>query len=112
MSDYESHIGKIRKVIPNANETFEELSKRLSLENGCEEDLYYEGYLFDEFYDKFIKVDKTIFEIFDHKEKDYDDCSCEITDNNNGTFSFSTRFYNGGTCLSEMIGDELKKLKK
>lgn len=34
MSDYESHIGKVKKVEPLANESFEETCKRLWVENG------------------------------------------------------------------------------
>lgn len=113
MSDYESHTGKLRKVEPKENETFEQLCKRLWIENGKPEDEYREGGLFGEFYEKYINDnDETVWEIFDHEDLgDADDMFCRISDNKDGTYSFHTRFYNGGTCLSEMIEDEIGNIK-
>jgi hypothetical protein len=111
MSDYEAHTGKIRKLEPLEGETYEQQCKRLYFEKGGKGE-YYEGALFDEFYDDFIRVNKNVlYEVFDHEEKDYDDMFCDLTDNGDGTYSFTTRFYNGGTCMSEMVEHELKKIK-
>lgn len=109
MSDYESHKGKIRKVLPQGIETFEEMCKRLWVENGKKEEDYYERVLFDEFYDKYLKIKGICWEVFEHEDRgDADDQFCQLHDNGDGTFSFHTRFYNGGTGLSEMLADELK----
>jgi uncharacterized protein with von Willebrand factor type A (vWA) domain len=35
----------------------------------------------------------------------------EMEPNTDGTVSFTMRFYNGGTCLSECIEEGLEKLK-
>lgn len=111
MSDYESHEGKIRKVIPREGENFQELCKRISLEKGAKEEDYYVGYLFDELYDIYVRGnDETLYEVFDHSKRDPSASYCDFIDNGDGTFSFSTMFYNGGTCLSEMLGKKLKKL--
>ena len=113
MSDYESHMGKLRLLQPNENETFEEQCKRLWIEESqfTPED-YEEGDLFDDYYEKFININGKLWEIFDHEELgDEDDMFCRLHDNKDGTFSFHTRFYNGGTYLGEMISDELEKLK-
>ena len=112
MSDYESHSGKIRLVQANSDESFEDQCKRLWVENGKSLENYDEGELFDEFYEKYLKINGQIWEVFDHVEKDPYDASCTLNDNGNGTFSFDARFYNGGTCLSEMIRDGLNKLIK
>ena len=116
MSDYESHTGKLRKVEPKENETFEQLCKRLWIEESqkgdeyTEED-YKEGSLFGDYYEKYINDnDESVLEIFDHeKEDDSDGTVCKIFKNTDGTYSFYTHFYNGGTDLSEMIQDGLKK---
>jgi hypothetical protein len=117
MSDYESHTGKLRKVLPQENETFEQLCKRLWIAEALKgdeytEDDYKEGALFSDFYEKFINQnDEFVWEVFDHKELgDEDDSFCRINDNKDGTYSFHTRFYNGGTCMSEMLEDEIKNI--
>lgn len=119
MSDYESHSGKLRKVLPNEGETFEQLCKRLWNEeaiNGDEytEEDYEEGGLFSDFSEKFISDDdKAVWEIFDHEELGEDeDAFCKIHENKDGTYSFHSRFYNGGTCLSEMIEDSIGEIKE
>ena len=118
MSDYESHTGKLRKVQPQENETFEQLCKRLWIaeaQKGDEytEEDYSEGSLFSDFSEKFLNQnDEFVWEIFDHEELgDEDDMFCKIHDNKDGTYSFHTRFYNGGTYLSQMIEDELINIK-
>lgn len=112
MSDYESHSGKIRILEPNKNETFEDQCKRLWVENGKLIESYDKGELFNEFYEKYLRINGKIWEVFDHKSLgDDDDSFCRIHDNKDGTFSFHTRFYNGGTGMSEMIADELKDMK-
>lgn len=114
MSDYESHTGKLKKVLPNENETFEQLCKRLWIENGKQnESDYEEGSLFSDFSEKYInQKDKFVWEVFDHEELgEEDDMFCNIHDNKDGTYSFHTRFYNGGTYLGEMLEDEIKNIK-
>ena len=114
MSDYESHTGKLRKVEPKENETFEQLCKRLWIEESQKGDEYTEadyeeGSLFGDYHEKYINDnDESVWEIFDHKDLGEDeDMFCRIHDNKDGTFSFHTRFYNGGTSLGEMIEDEI-----
>lgn len=113
MSDYESHKGKIRRVLPQGIETFEEMCKRLwiDLHDGRDVEDYYEGCLFDEFYERYLKINGICWEVFNHEDRgDWDETYCHLNDNKDGTYSFHTRFYNGGTGLSEMIESELEKL--
>jgi hypothetical protein len=49
---------------------------------------------------------------FIKSEIDADDGIYQLTPNEDGTLSFTMRFYNGGTCLSECIEEELLKLNK
>lgn len=100
MSQTELHIGKLRKV---------ELEQNQSLEDFYKEKLKNIG--IDEFYEKYFVINNVIWEIFDHEEKDDSDDIYELKPNEDGTLSFIMKFYNGGTCLSECIEEELKKLK-
>ena len=113
MSDYESHSGKLRLVEAKENETFEQQCKRLWIENGQDESEYEEGELFSEFYEKYFHVKGRVWEVFEHEEfGDDEDMFCRLHDNKDGTLSFHTRFYNGGTCMSEMVEDELEKVSE
>lgn len=110
MSDYEAHIGKIRKIQPLENESFEDQCKRLYYEKGGKSEDYYEGLLFDEYYNDVFHINGVLYEIFEREEKDPYEYYCHMTDLGDGTYSFNTMFYNGGTCLSEMIEEALEKL--
>lgn len=60
-----------------------------------------------------IKIHGVWYKIEKSIETDYDcDYFCEIHDNNDGTFNFHSMHYNGGGSLSEVLGDEMKKLYK
>jgi len=110
MSDYEQHFGKLRLVPQEEGQTMDELCKSLWVKEGQSADDYEEpSTLFDEYYEKYIMVDGKLWEVFDHTESD-DDTDFHIADNKDGTYTFQTRFYNGGTCLSEMLEDAIKKL--
>ena len=45
-----------------------------------------------------------------HKEEEACDYVSYINKEPDGSYDFIMMFYNGGTCLSEMIGDELENL--
>ena len=114
MSDYESHSGKVRLAIPNENENFEQQCKRLWIENGFSIDEYQEPNdlfgMFVDTADKYLNVNGKIWEIVEHIEDPDEDMYCNLHDNHDGTFTFRTRFYNGGTDMREMITEELEKL--
>ena len=134
MSDYEKHIGKLKKVdlskYDNSTEKFFEeqyrklfayQSKREIKEayqyaenykyrrnRGPWEYLFFNNcYEFD-MIDKFYVVKGNVYETIEDKEVD-DDASF-LKDNGDGTYDYFMEFYNGGTCLSECIEYELEKL--
>ena len=135
MSDYEKHIGKLKKVdlseYDNSTENFfEEQYRKLFTDLGEEEikDAYswsencayrrnrgtWEYLFFDNCYDfdmegKFYVVKGNIYETIEDKEVE-DDASF-LKDNGDGTYDYFMEFYNGGTCLSECLEYELEKLK-
>lgn len=111
MSDYESQSGKI-KLASIENETSDDTCKRIWLEKGHKEEDYTKSNFFDEYYEKYIRVKEKIWEILEVEDHgDDDDMFCRLHDNKDGTFSFHTRYYNGGTCMTEMLQDELENLK-
>ena len=134
MSDYEKHIGKLKKVdlseYDNSTEKFFEEQYRKLFTDLSEEEIKesyswsensayrrnrgpWEYLFFDNCYDfdmegKFYVVKGNIYETIEDKEVD-DDASF-LKDNGDGTFDYFMEFYNGGTCLAECIEYELEKL--
>lgn len=115
MSQEEIHIGKLRKIkLETDLQTFykEKLLSKNLIQN-------FDNWDFDDWEDafkwnfrnKYFIVNEQVFEVFDHKQFDYEDIYY-LKDNGDDTFDFVMKFYNGGTCLSECIEEELEKLVK
>ena len=133
MSDYEKHIGKLKKVdlseYDNSIEKFFEEQYRKLFTDLTEEEINeayhcaeiykyrrnrgpWEYLFFDNCYDfdmsdKFYVVKGNIYETIEDKE--VDDASF-FKDNGDGTYDYFMEFYNGGCCLGECIECELEKL--
>jgi len=112
MSSTETHFGKLKKVETD------------SIEGWCKEKCFKKGVvelssynkdwqeqLLDEDYESVFIVNGEIWETIEHTEYSEDDDLCIFTKNEDGTVTFATQFYNGGTCLSEIIEEELTKIK-
>lgn len=134
MSDYEKHIGKLKKVdlskYDNSTEKFFEEQYRKLFTDLSEEEIKeayryaenskyrrnrgpWEYLFFDNCYefdmeDKFYVVNGNIYETVEDKEIDGD--GSFLKDNGDGTYDYFMEFYNGGTCLSECLEYELEKL--
>ena len=108
MSDYKRQTGKIRKVIPNENETLEELIERIKIENNVTDldDIDVIPYQ-----QKYIITTDSLYEILECEKKDAYDSFCDLNDNKDGTYSFHAYYYDGGTYLNEMIENEIYKIK-
>jgi hypothetical protein len=118
MSQTETHIGKLRKVVLNEGYSIEDWCREKCQDNGVPNMLpelhnsWQETLLYHlDLYEKIFFVNGEIWESFEHKELDDDDIY-EMEQNEDGSISFTMRFYNGGTCLSECIEEGLEKLKK
>lgn len=133
MSDYEKHIGKLKKVdlseYDNSTEKFFEEQYRKLFAYLSERDIkeayhYAENYkyrrnrgpweylFFENCYEfdmggKFYVVKGNIYETIEDKEVDE---ASFFKDNGDGTYDYFMEFYNGGVCLSECIENELEKL--
>lgn len=66
----------------------------------------------DPYPEKVVKVHGECWEIIeDSQEEDYEDLSIMMP-NSDGTFDYIMQFYNGGTCLSEMLENKIKEMYK
>ena len=115
MSQTETHFGKLRKVVINEGYNVEDWCREKCTDAGYTEIASYNEnwleQLRDVFYEKYFVVDGEIWEAFEHIENDgFDDIDIMIP-NEDGTITFIQQFYNGGTCLSEVIEEGLEKLK-
>ena len=115
MSKTALHIGKLRKIELKSDQSLEDFYKEKLKEIGITElrkyDNDWEDAFRDEFNEKYFIVNNIIWEAFEHEEKDDSNDIYELKSNPDGTLSFIMKFYNGGTCLSECIEEELEKLK-
>jgi hypothetical protein len=122
MSRTETHTGKIRVITRTTKDTKEYINKNLSeywgaqlLGNGRiyinETEKFDEDYCDKEFpYDVVeVKDQFWLIEFVKHKEFDEDEDLAELSINEDGTYDFTCQFYNGGTCLSEVLGHILKE---
>lgn len=116
MSQTETHIGKLRKVSLENFSNIEEWSKQKCFELNLNElESYYRGW-FEKLsseteYRNYFKVDDEIWESIEHTEIDEGDNIDYMVKNDDGTVSYVTQFYNGGTYLGECIEDGLRRLK-
>lgn len=113
MSNYEFHSGKLKIVPKLENETLEEQCKRLlNISKLPEYYLSWGEFLINDFGDEYIIINDIVYEIYDHIEYNNSKDFFNITSNDDGTFKFIGQFYNGGTCLYELLEEELIKLNK
>lgn len=116
MSEMEHHIGKLKEVKPTENESFEQLMKRILIENNKDENLptyckNIQDYFNDEFYKAgFYAYKNKVFEVIDENFEDSDDI-IKAKLEENGDISYQLRFYNGGASFSECLEEALNKLK-
>lgn len=111
MSHTETHFGKLRKV--ELTTTSEEFFEQRCNELGITERASYNDTWYDELRNetsKYYFIDGEVWEVFDHISGDSEDIDI-MTPNEDGTITFLQQFYNGGTCLSEVIEEGLKRIK-
>lgn len=115
MSNNETHRGRIIPILREDNENFSEYVERatgiefLSVE-GEETDDILEFIDHNNLYDKFFFYDEKLYKIDDEEFEDDDDyVKHKVLED--GVIEYSCRFYNGGTCLSEVIEEILQETK-
>lgn len=115
MSDYEQHSGKLRKIEIKEGETLasvlEGIAKKKKIKWTEEYKQDPEEFVSDNS-DEFLIVDGELYQIYDWIEEEEEDSFCRLTPLPDGSLSFISRFYNGGTYLGEMLEDEIKSYNK
>lgn len=113
MSSTETHFGKLRKV--NYEGTLEEFAEKFLRSKKVKKiPSYCESWvetLRCDYNGTFFISGEDVWETFDHTESGNGDIDIFIP-NPDGTITFIQQFYNGGTCLTECIEENLEKLKK
>lgn len=66
------------------------------------------SYINDPSCPKYMIIHKKIYEVLQNIE--IGDYFCELTENPDETISFLASWYNGGACLEEVLGNEMKKI--
>lgn len=115
MSYDEKHFGKIRLLTLADGQSTNDLCKELCEKNNYEFSSYHDDYiecLKDNGYEKYLVTENGIYEIFEHKEVSDDPYVQKLIPLGDGTFEFVATFYNGGTCLSEILEDELENYEQ
>ncbi len=114
MSQTETHLGKLRKIVFEEGQTLEEWCedkcKELEINEKESYNTWYEE-LKDNYYEKYFLVKGEIWEAFEHQKLQEADIDI-LTENEDGTLTFIQQFYNGGTCLSECLEEAIEKLSK
>lgn len=114
MSYTELHTGKF-SIVAKGVEEIDAYVNANNLTDKVDRDEY-DGevsyYIDDkEGYDIVVANDTPVMIKYDyHTEEEASDYVSHINKGADGSYNFVMMFYNGGTCLSEMIGDELKHL--
>lgn len=111
MSQDEHHTGKLKLLLPLIDEDLEGLCRRILKEESIELDATTDiiDCFDDELRDKYVRYKQYVYKIEDHEEDDGSDSYIKMQKTEDG-ISFDTKFYNGGTCLSEMLEDGLDRL--
>lgn len=109
MSRTELHIGKLREIDLEGR-SLEDYCKSKVKETSLPEwaDNWFEVLREEGGWEKYFTVKGRLFESFDHTESEDPDIQ-QLTRNPDGTYSFVMSFYNGGTCLTELIEEELER---
>lgn len=113
MSDTHTIVGKIKKVDLQGKSIEEFAKEHMSFINDKLPSYHksYTEYLIEYYdYKKYFIVKDKLYEITEYKDFDYEDF-CVINENIDETYSFVTSFYDGGTCLIEMLEDEMSNIK-
>lgn len=106
----EYHYGKLKPVDKLENETFEEFAERICKEKNIDID-YVKSSGYDSFLE-YILVEleyvyngscNVLYEIYDHQSLEDEYFMFKEIGSNN--FEFGGGFYNGGTCLTEVLED-------
>ena len=115
MSEMVNYTGRLKEIIPSGEDTLQDIARSLLTQLQIDEGVAYcDGNMLDWLQecrgDEYIVVDGRLFEIIDIEYDNTDDAFFKGSINQDGSISFNVQFHNGGCCLSEAIGEVLKKI--
>ena len=103
MSRQETHKGRIKRTGLNLTEWMSKNQDLVLFSYKGQDDLYeifYNGLTCG--YEKFLLLDGEVYEVIENKELDINDLF-EITQNDDGTYSYFVSYWNGGCGFNEAI---------
>ena len=107
--------GKIQKVERLENETdkeyFERVTKGKWQVHNYTPNSIYEAMHDNNLYEKYIEIDNSIYKFLEYKEVDPYSSFININKEED-IYTFDTCFYNGGTCLEEILREKIKGKEK
>jgi len=107
MSEMEYHRGKL---IPIETDNIKNYLERYMKENNIELEEYYDD-IFEQFDYEDYEIKLYNGKIFKVQDERFDDPYFEeFRLNDNGEIEYLVGFYNGGTCLNEMLEEGVEKL--
>lgn len=115
MSDYERCKGVLVEVKNDKNLSVEELCKEVCNTNSIEMKSYHDSWtecLLDIEYGVYIVLNGKLFEIQNYKDLNIYEDYCRIRKLKDGSYAFEAQFYNGGTCLSEMLENHFDEVQE
>ena len=107
MSCYETHRGVLKKV--DTDDVRQYLFDLTNEKTIFDEDYDVNEFIYDNHLeDKYIMLKNGLYEWLEHECKyDDEDDFCNLKENQDKTISIYAQFYNGGTCLNEILNEEL-----
>ena len=106
MSTTEVHSGKLKKI-ELGEKSLEDFSKEVCESKGIMQIPAYNSNwlstMIDSIEGKYFCHNGTLYEFVDHVESDDEEYFMKLNKNPDGTIGFFGQFYNGGTCLEEML---------
>ena len=113
MSETEFRTGKVREVSRREKTLTKKVEALAKRENKSIEDLFpnYDeadgGYLDST---EYVYANGQLFKILEDSNIEEDGGLCEAESDDDGVITYRLRYYNGGTCFSEMLEAAVKKL--
>lgn len=117
MSEIERHIGTIKKVDLNGMSVEDRYKKEREKRTDEPMPSYFDTW--KEYYDSLVyptiavEIDGEIWDIVnDKEEKDYESINIVSERKEDGSYDYLMQYYNGRTCLNEMLYEGIQNLKK
>lgn len=112
MSDYETRVGKIKKMDGDFEDIIMEISMLKPIPKYYDKNDFHDiiDFVRNEFNDEFIINDKEVYKVIEDKNLEDEDLF-DAKENSDGTIDYTLRYYNGGCGFGEAIAKALERMK-